>query len=145
MTACDESDQFGNEDDIIKNFPIDFSMVGYRYGAESIPEYPVVVTLTAPEDGSDATSLIQKAIDGMTTKGAILLKEGTYNISQKLVLAKSNVVLRGEGATTVIRATGTSQRTLLTFGVWLSRRVPVKPTSLYRHQLEKRYGAQLNL
>ena len=76
----------------------------------------MVVTLAAPEDGSDATSLIQNAINGMTTKGAILLKEGTYNISSRLTLDKSNVVLRGEGANTIIKATGTTQRTLLTFG-----------------------------
>ena len=116
VTACDKSDKHVTEDDIINNFPIDFSMVGYQYGEKSIPDYPVLVTLTAPDDGSDATSLIQDAINGINSKGAILLKEGTYNISGRLVLSKSNIVLRGEGATTVIKATGTTQRTLLTLG-----------------------------
>ena len=102
------------EADILQNFPIDFSMVGYQYGIKSIPDYNVAVTLTAPTDGSDATALIQNAIDGMTTNGAILLKAGIYNVSGKLTLAKSNVVIRGEGEGTVIKATGKTQRTLLT-------------------------------
>ena len=110
------------ETDILKDFPVDFSMVGYKYGAEPLPDYPVVVTLTPPADGSDATALIQNAIDKMTTKGAILLKAGTYNVSGKLTLAKDNVVLRGEGESTVIKATGTVQRTLLTLGKSTSRK-----------------------
>ena len=109
-------------EDVLQNFPIDFSMVGYQYGTKSIPDYDVVVTLTAPADGADATALIQNAIDGMTTTGTILLKAGTYNVSGKLTLAKSNVVLRGEGDATVIKATGTTQRTLLTLGKSTSRK-----------------------
>lgn len=116
--SCDPTDQHSgqSDEDLINNFPIDFSMVGYKYGAESIPDYPVAVTLDPPADGADATSLIQNAIDGFSGNGAILLKAGTYNVSGRLVLDKSNIVLRGEGNTTVIKATGTTQRTLLTMG-----------------------------
>ena len=128
VVACEpmekqpESTEDIGTEDILQNFPIDFSMVGYQYGKKYIPDYGVVVTLTAPADGSDATALIQNAIDGMTTKGAILLKAGTYNIAGKLTIAKSNVVLRGEGDATVIKATGTTQRTLLTRGKSASRK-----------------------
>ena len=99
----------------------DFSRVGYRWGDKEIPEYKVVKTIEAPADGSDATELIQGAIDGMRKKGAILLKEGIYNISGTIHLNKSFVVLRGESKRTVINATGTEQRTLIMLGEKIKR------------------------
>ena len=32
-------------EDILQNFPIDFSMVGYQYGLRYIPDYDVVVLM----------------------------------------------------------------------------------------------------
>ncbi len=94
----------------------DFSRVGYRWGDEEIPEYKVVKKLEAPADGSDATAMIQDAIDGMKKKGTILLKEGVYNVSGTIHLNKSYVVLKGESKKTVINATGTEKRTLVMLG-----------------------------
>lgn len=109
MVRYTEADENG---DIIP----DFSRVGYKWSDRNIPAYSVVKTLEAPADGSDATELIQDAINSMTGQGAILLKEGTYNISGQIIFNKSNVVLRGEGAATILVAKGTSTRSLIYFG-----------------------------
>ena len=94
----------------------DFSRVGYRWGDMEIPEYKVVTVLEAPEDGSDATAMIQAAIDAHKGPGAVLLKAGKYNVSGTIKLNKSNLVLRGEGDSTIIYGTGKEQRTLVEFG-----------------------------
>jgi hypothetical protein len=102
----------------------DFSNVGYRSGVVGIPNVPVALTVH-PGVGDD-TALIQTAIDQVETmpfkadgfRGAVLLKAGEYQISGQLNIYASGVVIRGEGdgATgTVLRATGTSQRTLVRF------------------------------
>ena len=77
--------------------PVDFSRVGYMWGEKPIPDYPVQVTLTPPADGSDATALIQDALNKVKTPGAVLLKAGVYNVSGALVMERDGVVLRGEG------------------------------------------------
>lgn len=95
----------------------DFSRVGYRYGDQPIPDYPVLQVLEAPEDGSDATAMIQEAIDSHKGRGAILLKTGVYNVAKNIKLNKSNLVLRGEGDATVIYGTGKKQRVLVEMGI----------------------------
>ena len=85
----------------------DFSRVGYHAGDRPLPVYPVVRTLSPPQNGEDATALIQEAIDGMTGTGAILLKAGVWNVEGLIYLDRSGVVLRGEGENTIIRACGT--------------------------------------
>lgn len=88
----------------------DFSRVGYRWGDEDIPNYNVVKTVYPRPDGSDATELIQHAID-QVDKGAILLKAGVYNIHGEIKINRSNIVLRGEGAgKTILVAAGTEKR-----------------------------------
>ena len=88
----------------------DFSRVGYHYGDKEIPDVPVRMTISAPADGSDALKIIQDAIDKVQTPGAVLLKEGLYNVSNRINLNRSGVVLRGEGeGKTVIRCTDTSR------------------------------------
>ena len=55
---------------------------------------------------SDTTDYIQKVIDqvGAAGGGAVLLKNGTYNVSRILFLDRSGVVLRGESESgTVIK------------------------------------------
>ena len=100
---------------------LDFSRVGYKWGDLNVPDYPVVMTLEAPADGSDATEMIQEALDKMTQKGALLLKAGTWNISGTLNMTKSNVVLRGEGDATVLVATGKLVRPLIILGTTSQR------------------------
>ena len=97
-------------------FPIDFSRVGYMWGEKPIPEYENKIVLKAPEKGSDMTAAIQKALDKVQVPGAVLLTKGVYNVSGPLVINRNGVVLRGEGEETVIVATGTEKRTLLTLG-----------------------------
>ena len=105
------------------DFPIDFSRVGYRWGEKDIPDYPTKIVLTPPEDGSDATALIQNALDNVPTPGAVLLKEGRYSVSGRLVMNRDGVVLRGEGDGTVIFAEGTDKRILLCVGKTSNREV----------------------
>lgn len=95
----------------------DFSRVGYKWGDEEIPDPPVVATLEAPADGSDATALIQRALDEAPSPGAVLLRSGTYRISGTLHLRRSGIALRGEereGCRLI--ATGTVQRSLIVVG-----------------------------
>lgn len=94
----------------------DFSKVGYRYSDVPIPEYETVRSVAPPADGSDATVLIQSAIDGFKGKGALLLEKGIWNVSGTIRIAKSDFVLRGEGDSTVLVATGESKRPLVCLG-----------------------------
>ena len=115
------------QDEVNKSYPAeediipDFSRVGYMWGDKPIPEYDVVAELTPPASGEDATQLIQDAIDAVKGKGTILLKAGTYNVSGSIALNKSGVVLRGEGASTIIKATGTDDRNLIELGLKTSQ------------------------
>ena len=103
----------------------DFSHVGYMYGDTTIPDVPVVAEVS-PVEGDDGAN-IQAAIDlveamtpdGHGFRGAVLLKNGTYQVTGQLTIGASGVVLRGEGNTedgTVIIAEGTSQRSLIVIG-----------------------------
>jgi hypothetical protein len=103
-----KEDDYGPEVKKEDDIP-DFSRVGYHYGEREIPDIPVRTTLEAPKDGSDARSMIQKALDAVPAPGAVLLKAGTYNVSDGLLIKRSGVVLRGEGESTVIYCTATGQ------------------------------------
>ncbi|MDD6152092.1 MAG: glycosyl hydrolase family 28-related protein [Bacteroidales bacterium] len=86
----------------------DFSRVGYHWGEKEIPDVPVVMTISAPADNSDALELIQKAIDTAPSPGAVLLKAGTYYVSNTIKMKRSGIVLRGEGEDkTIIKCTST--------------------------------------
>lgn len=83
---------------------LDFSRVGYHWGDEQIPDVPVVKTIEAPADGSDASTLIKDAIAEVQKlplngkhRGAILLKAGTYNVTTTFTLGADGIVIRGEG------------------------------------------------
>lgn len=101
----------------------DFSDVGYRGGKAVLPTIGAAVTVQ-PGAGDDTTR-IQNAItqagnlpigaDGF--RGAVVLGAGEFQIGGQLQINKSGVVLRGAGQEvaggTVLRATGTSQRSLI--------------------------------
>jgi hypothetical protein len=100
---------------------LDFSAVGYRNGT-ALPSVAAKVTVS-PGAGDD-TARIQAAIDQVSAlpvdadgfRGAVLLKAGEYQIATQIRITASGVVLRGEGSGTtgtVLRATGTGQRTLV--------------------------------
>jgi hypothetical protein len=100
----------------------DFSRVGYYQGDQPIPDVPVVKTISAGEENSQA--VIQEAIDEVARRtpdkngfrGAILLKKGVYKIPGTIGITTSGIILRGEGDSeqdTRLIATGNTQRTLI--------------------------------
>lgn len=110
----------------------DFSHVGYRYGDVPIPDIPVVVEVE-PVDGDDGAS-IHAAINSLYSRtpdengfrGAVLLKKGTYQVAGQITIARSGIILRGEGDTddgTVIIAEGNSKRDFIRVGNNASRSV----------------------
>ncbi len=80
---------------------LDFSFCGYRNSEQDIPAVPNQIFVPQRED--DATDIIQRAIDYVSTlkpdingyRGAVLLDKGTFNISKSLWIRTSGVVLRG--------------------------------------------------
>jgi hypothetical protein len=104
----------------------DFSWCGYGGGGVALPRVKAALTLQ-PAAGGDDTSRIQKAIDQVSAlpldaaglRGALVLRKGTYRVEGALTVKAGGVVLRGEGQGTdgtVIVATGTHKRTLITVG-----------------------------
>jgi hypothetical protein len=99
-------------------FP-DFSLVGYFGGDKTIPDIPIVKTISPTEGSSEA--IIQSAIDDLSKKipgkngfrGAILLKKGSYKIPGTIKIEASGIILRGEGNDTKLIATGTVNRPLI--------------------------------
>ena len=94
--------------------PIDYSYCGYHRSEQPIPSVKVV-TCVQPSGNDDAES-IQAAIDWVSQqkpdkqtglRGAVLLGEGTYTLSEPLRIHTSGVVLRGSGRDkTILRKTG---------------------------------------
>ena len=104
----------------------DFGMVGYRKGAEPIPNIRVVKTLTPPDSG-DAVKLIQSAIDDVSRmpadadgfRGAIVLKKGKYLLPESITISAGGIVLRGEGSEesgTILIASAKRQMNLIMVG-----------------------------
>ena len=119
LPGCEKSEgdnSGGTTADYTSEVPINFSFVGYQYGLKDIPSIPVRTTLQAPSDGSDATKLIQDALDKVKSPGAVLLKAGTYKISAPLNITRSGVVLRGEGDKSIIKSLSREQITVIYVG-----------------------------
>ncbi|MEM6331807.1 MAG: glycosyl hydrolase family 28-related protein [Planctomycetota bacterium] len=101
----------------------DFSNVGYQSGEAAIPT--IAQAIAVPLGPGDDTAAIQAAIDAVSAmplnsegfRGAVVLEAGEYQIGTQLRIAASGVVLRGAGddagTGTVIRATGTTQRSVI--------------------------------
>ena len=113
LIAFSASAQYGRTFENGEQIP-DYSRVGYRWSDRDIPKVGNDIVLQAPSDGSDATALIQDALD--KAHGAVLLKAGVYRVGGTLNIRRDGVVLRGEGPDTRVMATGTEQRVLLTIG-----------------------------
>ena len=93
--------------------PMDYSTCGYKASEQAIPNVPVRQYVAAQT--SDCWAAIQQALDHVSQlkpdqngfRGAVLLGEGVYNISQPLRITASGVVLRGtDRQKTVIRKIG---------------------------------------
>ena len=115
-----------DEDTNVDYIP-DFSRVGYKYGDAPIPSPAVVATINVSSiaaalnahTAADTTDYIQQVIDrvGSNGGGAILFKNGTYNVGRILFLDHSNVVLRGESeAGTIIKSNSTIQAPIVYMG-----------------------------
>ena len=111
--------------DTLGNRLLDYSMVGYGGGTVPLPEVAVKAT-RSPGAGDDGAA-IQAAIDQVSAlplgadgfRGAVLLAAGEYQIAGTLRINASGVVLRGAGDGTngtILRATGTGQRSLIQVG-----------------------------
>ncbi|MGC4071341.1 MAG: DUF6298 domain-containing protein [Nibricoccus sp.] len=102
-----------------ENPSIDFSSAGYANNNVSIPSVPGRLEVSPPAGHSDATPLLQSALDAIAAlpvqpdgfRGALVLRPGTYKISGQLRIRTSGIVLRGHDATLV--ATGQDRRTLI--------------------------------
>ena len=94
--------------------PLDYSYCGYHRSESPIPSVKVAAYVL-PSGGDDAAT-IQAAIDMVSRqkpdkvtglRGAVLLGEGTFTISEPLRITTSGIVLRGTGRnTTTLRKTG---------------------------------------
>lgn len=100
--APDGTLRYGADED--GNRICDFSYAGYHGGGVRIPDVPAVVTLS-PSGGND-TKQIQEAVDRVGAmpldeagfRGAVLLRQGKYIVSDTIHIRHSGVVVRGAGA-----------------------------------------------
>ncbi len=97
-----------------QTIPMDYSFCGYRQSECEIPDLPNRVYVQ-PQSG-DCSILIQQAIDYVSSlkpdkksgfRGAVLLGEGVFSLSQPIRIHTSGVVLRGSGRQeTILLKTG---------------------------------------
>jgi hypothetical protein len=78
----------------------DFTNVGYKGGAEPIPDWPVSVDVTnygaIPNDGLDDSQAFMDAIAACANYGAVFVPKGRYVMSQRIQVERDFFVLRGE-------------------------------------------------
>jgi len=101
--------------------PMDYSYCGYHRSESPIPSAKVVAYVLPT--GNDDATLIQQAIDYVSQqkpdkqtglRGAVLLAEGTFTLSEPLRIRTSGVVLRGSGRDkTILRKTGYDRGALI--------------------------------
>ena len=99
---------------VAQQVPMDYSYCGYHRSEQAIPAIKAITYVTP--SGQDDATLIQQAIDWVSSqkpdkqtglRGAVLLGEGTFTISEPLRIRTSGVVLRGSGRDkTILRKTG---------------------------------------
>jgi hypothetical protein len=117
-----EQDRLGYHIDSLGNRMPDFSYAGYQAGEVIIPT--IDVKAVVPVIHGDATLHIQTALDYVASlpldkygfRGAVLLREGDYEVKGSLMINASGIVLRGSGFVengTKIIATGQSRSTLI--------------------------------
>ncbi len=101
--------------------PMDYSYCGYHCSEKPIPSVKAVVCVQPT--GQDDALTLQAAIDFVSQqkpdkqtglRGAILLEEGTFTISEPLRIRTSGVILRGSGRDkTIVRKTGYDRGALI--------------------------------
>ena len=112
----------------------DFSAAGFKNGNEPIPDVTQTIAASrivnvSPVVGDDMAT-VQAAIDQVAAmavdsngfRGIVQLSAGEFQISDQLQILDSGIVLRGVGdgdnpaTNTILRATGTGQRSLVVVG-----------------------------
>ena len=93
---------------------MDYSYCGYHHSEQPIPS--VKVAAYVQPTGQDDAALIQQAIDWVSSqkpdkqtgvRGAVLLDEGTFILTEPLRIHTNGIVLRGSGRDkTILRKTG---------------------------------------
>ena len=106
---------------VAQEVPMDYSYCGYHRSEMPIPSAKVVVYVQP--SGDDDAAQLQAAIDYvsqqkadklMGLRGAVLLDEGTYSLSEPLRIRTTGVVLRGSGREkTILRKTGYDRGALI--------------------------------
>ena len=106
---------------VAQELPMDYSYCGYHRSEMPIPSAKVVVYVQP--SGDDDAAQLQAAIDYVSQqktdkqtglRGAVLLGEGTYSLSEPLRIRTSGVVLRGSGREkTILRKTGYDRGALI--------------------------------
>lgn len=100
--------------------PMDYSTCGYHASEKAIPDVKNAVFVNSTE--GDCYETLQRAINYVSSlkpdknghRGAVLLGEGTFNISKALRISTSGVVIRGAGrGKTTIKKLGYDRGALL--------------------------------
>ena len=99
---------------VAQELPMDYSYCGYHRSEQPIPSVKAVTYVTP--SGQDDAATIQAAINWVSQqkpdkqtgfRGAVLLSEDTFTISEPLHIRTCGVVLRGSGrGKTILRKTG---------------------------------------
>ncbi|KAL4448197.1 hypothetical protein ABPG75_005416 [Micractinium tetrahymenae] len=82
----------------------DFSFAGYHQGNDPLPSPPVTKSVLDFKQGSTDTEMLVKALDWahqQSPKGGYIvlyIPAGTYTLTERLWIKKSNIVIRGAGA-----------------------------------------------
>jgi hypothetical protein len=87
----------------------DYSSVGYHKGDDPLPAPPTTASIAADPSSTDDTARIQSAIDSLSPGGALEFSEGTFRVSSPITIQSSDVTLRGQGSSTTILATSTTE------------------------------------
>ena len=119
LVSMDSAGRLKYTPDAQGNVIPDFSHCGYAAGEKKIPVAAVKISVTPPI--GDAGAVIQEAIDKVSAmpldenglRGAVLLRAGKYEIGGTVKIRTGGVVLRGEGNSTILFASGKSSRALI--------------------------------
>lgn len=75
------------------------------------------ITGAVDYSGSDAATVINAALSAMTSGGELFVKAGTYDLSSSIYLHnRQNILITGEGGSTILSASGTYEAVIYLLG-----------------------------
>lgn len=102
-----------------------------------------VATKIVAADGSAEFTDIQQAIDALPASGGVVyIKEGTYVLTDKITVLKSNVTIRGAGRSTIIQGIDDVNQKVFVLG---SASVPVVRITIDNCQITGNSGFGISL